>query len=68
MFTKKINLTIEEEKALKILHKTIKDRRKADKVKTILLLNKDFSYSQISEILLLDDKTIRNIEEKYLEY
>jgi len=68
MENKKINLTIEEEKALKILHKATKDRRKADKVKTILLLNKDFSYSQISLILLLDDKTIRNIEDKYLEY
>jgi len=66
MFTKKINLNQEEEKALKILHKTTKDRKKADRIKTILLLNKGFSYTQISEILLLDDKTIKNIEDKYL--
>lgn len=67
MFTKKINLTQEEEKFLKILHKSTKDRRKADRIKTILLLNKGFSYTQTVEILLLDDETIKTIERRYCE-
>lgn len=67
MFTKKINLTQEEEKFLKILHKSTKDRRKADRIKTILLLNKGFSYTQTAEILLLDDETIKTIERRYCE-
>lgn len=66
MKDKNINLTKDEELALKILHKTIKDRRKADRIKTILLLNNGFSYSETAEILLLDDKTIRSIEKWYL--
>jgi len=67
MFTKKINLSKEEERSLKILHKSIKDRKKADRIKTILLLNKGFSYSETAEILLLDDETIKTIERKYLQ-
>lgn len=67
MENKNINLTKEEELALKILHKSTKDRKKADRIKTILLLNKGFSYKEVSEILLIDDKTIKTIENKYLQ-
>ena len=43
---------------LKLLHKT-SDRKKADKIKSILLLNKGYGYLEIAEILMLDDSTIR---------
>lgn len=66
MKDKNINLTKDEEMILKILHKATKDRRKADRIKTILFLNKGFSYTETAELLLLDDKTIRSIEKWYL--
>ena len=59
---KNINITPSEELALRILHKSTKDRKKADRIKTILLLNKGFSYNEVAEILLLDNKTVRTIE------
>ncbi len=43
---------------LKILHKSIKDKRKADRIKLILLLNKGFSQKEVAELLLLDDDTV----------
>ena len=52
---------------LKIAHKKIKTKRDADKIKTICLLNKKFSYQQIAEILLLDDQTIRRYFNIYKE-
>ena len=51
-------LSTEEIKALKGMHKT-SDRKKADKIKAILLLNRGFTPEDIVEILLLDDSTIR---------
>ena len=55
-----------EEAELKRLHKKCKERRMADRIKTILLLNKGISYEQISEILLLDDSTLRDYYELYV--
>ena len=48
----------EQIRALKIMHKT-SDRKKADKIKAILLLNTGYNAEQIADILLLDDSTIR---------
>jgi len=45
--------------ALRKLHKKSKDKRTSDKIKAILLLNSGYSYDHISEVLLLDDSTIR---------
>jgi len=66
MQTQKINLTKEEEISLKILHKSTKIKKKADRIKSILLLNKGFSYKEIAEILLINDKTVKTIENSYL--
>lgn len=44
-----------------------KDKRIADRLKTILFLNKGFSYEQVSELLLLDDNTVRNNYQLYIE-
>ena len=64
---KKINLTFAEEIELKWLHSITKQAKKADRIKTILLLNKGFSYEETSEILLLNEKTIRKVEKWYIE-
>lgn len=48
----------EQIRTLKIMHKT-SDRKKADKIKSILLLNKGYTPEQIADILLVDDSTIR---------
>ncbi len=42
------------------LHKRYKkDQRKSDRIKAILMLNKGYNYKEISEVLLIDDSTIR---------
>jgi transposase len=48
----------EEIQALKGMHKT-SDRKKADKIKAILLLNAGYNPEEIARILLLDNTTIR---------
>jgi transposase len=42
---------------LKVLHKSIKDKRKADRIKLILLLHKGFSQKEAAELLLFDEDT-----------
>ena len=44
------------------LHRQESDRRFADRIKTVLLLDAGWSYARIAEVLLLDDQTIRNYE------
>ena len=58
-------LTAEEVKILKEGHHSAWYRKNADRIKAILLLNKDFSYAQVAEILLLDEGTIRRYEKEY---
>lgn len=62
-----IELTAEERLELLKLHKAENGRRFADRIKTILLLDDGYSYSEISKVLFLDDQTIRNYEKYYLE-
>lgn len=52
-------LTAEEVKHLKEGHHSAWYRKNADRIKAILLLNKDFTYSEVAEMLLLDETTIR---------
>ena len=63
----KIFLSNSEVKHLKILHKRETNRKFADRIKTVILLNDDWSYSKISKILLLDNQTIINYESKYFK-
>ena len=60
-----INLTDIEEKQLKELHKQIKDRRTCDMIKSVLLSNKGYSSFEISEILLIDEDTVRNWRKQF---
>ena len=58
--TVKLSKTQRDE--LKRLHGHERDRRFADRIKTILLLDNGRSYKDVAEILLVDDQTIRNYE------
>ena len=49
------------------MHRKVKERRFADRLKSILLLDDDFTCQEIGRILLLDDDTIRNYRKQYLE-
>ena len=53
--------------SLKTLHRTLRDRRQADRVKVVISLASGWSVAQIAEILLLDEKTVRSYFAKYVE-
>ena len=61
-----IKLSQEEKDILKELHRSCKQRKHADKLKAILLLDKGHSCVDVGEILLLDDDTIRKYRNIYL--
>lgn len=52
-------LTVQEVSILKEAHRASDFRRNADRIKTILLLNQGFSFGEVSQILMLNDTTIR---------
>lgn len=58
-------LTAQEVKILKETHYSSRFRKSADRIKTILLLNQGFSYTETAKLLLLDDITIRRYEKEY---
>jgi transposase len=60
-------LTEEQVKALRQAHRTIRDKKLADRIKAILSLNAGFSYTQIATILLLDEVTLRRYVQKFQE-
>jgi transposase len=53
-----IQLSPEDLADLKRLHKLIKDKRQADRLKIILFLHMGFSQIEVAEMLLLDEDTI----------
>lgn len=46
-------------------HHAAHEKRKADRIKTVLLLNQGYSYSVIAKILLLNDSTVRKYFKEY---
>lgn len=60
-------LTQEEIKLLGAKHRHCKEKRQADRIKTILCLNMGYEYKEIAALLLLDDSTLRNYHAEYLE-
>jgi len=60
-------LTQQEKEKLEKGHRTCKNKKHADRIKTILALNAGYSYAQIAELLLLDDSTLRRYHEQYIE-
>ena len=62
----KIELTPEQSSALRTLHRSTKDRKKADRIKAILLLHRGFSVKETAELLLLDEGTVAIIRDRFL--
>ena len=58
-------LTTEQIASLKLLHRTLRDRKKADRVKAIVLLGSGWTVANVAEALLIDEKTVRLWLEKY---
>jgi len=46
-------------------HRSLRDKRQADRVKAVLALSKGWSAAQIAEILLFDEKTSRHYFDRY---
>ena len=61
-----IQLSQEEKIQIKQLHRSCTQRKHADKLKAILLLDKGHSCVEVGEILLLDDDTVREYRNIYL--
>lgn len=51
--------------ALRFTHKSIKDKKLADRVKAILYLHYGFSYEETAKLLLLDEVTLRRYFQKF---
>ena len=52
---------------LKEAHLAERNKRQADRIKTILLLDRGYSHQEIAGILLLDDSTTRRYEQEYAD-
>jgi transposase len=61
-----IVLTSSQREEIKQLHRFCKQRRFADRLKALLLLDKGFSCVEVGHILLLDDDTVRGYANQYL--
>lgn len=62
---KDYELAKEETVKLEKLHRSLRDKRKADRVKAVIALSKGWSAAQVAEILLFDEKTSRHYFERY---
>lgn len=60
-------LTDEQVEILKQAHRTIKDKKLADRIKAVLSLNAGYEYSHVARILLLDEVTLRRYVKQYQE-
>ena len=49
-------------------HRTEKEKRIADRIKAVLLLDEGWSYEDIAKALFLDDSTVRAHVKKYMDY
>lgn len=58
-------LSKHERSILEEAHGAERNKRHADRIKTILLLHKGYTHQKIADILLLDDSTTRRYEEEY---
>ncbi len=62
----RLELTKEQIREIRHLHSKCAEKRFADKLKALLLLDKGLSCIEVGEILLLDDDTIRKYRNQYL--
>jgi len=60
-------LTKQQVQELKLTHKTLKDKRSADRVKSIILLGTGWSQEKVSEALMFDEGTLHHYVKRYKE-
>lgn len=58
-------LTEDQVIELRQAHRKIRDRKQADKIKTILSLDRGLSYQEVAALLLLDETTIHRYEDEF---
>lgn len=58
-------LTVQQVNVLRQAHRTIRDKKLADRIKAVLMLHNGFTSKQISEALLLDTVTIFRYVKKF---
>ncbi|UCE07192.1 MAG: helix-turn-helix domain-containing protein, partial [bacterium] len=58
-------LSSEDQTALHQLHRTTKEKRTADRIKAIILLDKGYTQKEIASILMLDEDTISSWIKKF---
>ena len=57
--------SVKEITKLELTHRSLRDKRQADRVKAVIALAKGWSATQIEEILLFDEKTSRHYFDRY---
>jgi transposase len=62
---KGFELSSQELSSLRIAHRRTKEKRLADRIKAIYLLGKGRTLSDVSEVLMLDEDTLRRYVNKY---
>lgn len=60
-------LTEEQVIELKLAHKKTREKRLADRIKAVLMVNSGFSFEQIKQALLLDEVTVRRYVKQFKE-
>jgi len=60
-------LSTKEKSELYILQRSLRDKRKCDRIRVILLLNQGWSYEKIATAFFLDETTIRRYFKSYCE-
>lgn len=60
-------LTDKQVRVLRQTHRSVRDKKLADRIKAILSLNSGHEYSQAAQILLLDEVTLRRYVKNYQE-
>ena len=58
-------MTIKDRETLKRIHRKLRDGRRRDRIKAILLLSEGYSSSEISKILLIDNDTVTNWKKRF---
>lgn len=64
---REINLTARQIQTLKERHKACREQKECDRIKAILLRNKDWSLAKIAEALLILEKSIKRYIDDYLD-
>lgn len=60
-------LSATEVRNLRVRHKACKQRRFADRIKAVLLLNSGLSFQEVADYLLLDDDTVRTYHKIFVD-